>query len=138
MCIRDRYYNRGYFYSSDARDYDKPYFQKINGKEIPFVEFPKESLYDDATYYFVTDSLPVRDNIKPPSFVLENLKADFDALANLGDRCISYIFHPQLSGRPGRAGAIDELLTYMLERGAWVAPAKEVAAYMIAQHGPFL
>jgi peptidoglycan/xylan/chitin deacetylase (PgdA/CDA1 family) len=102
--IRDK----GYTYSANMMDNDKPYFHKVDGKEIPLVEFPSDWLYDDSSHYFFTLQNPPRRGIAPTSHVLEIWKDEFDGLYEEGG-LLNLIMHPQISGRASRVNALDKL-----------------------------
>lgn len=40
----------GYIYSSNWRDSDGPFLHQIDGKTVPLVELPKDSIFDDTAY----------------------------------------------------------------------------------------
>jgi len=130
------FYRRGYIYSSNWRDSDGPFFHKIDGKEIPLVEFPKDSIYDDG-FYMCTFSEPMRQSMKSPQEAIEMMRDEFDGLAEEGGRMMTFVFHPQLSGHPGRCKLLSEFIGYMKANGAWFARSDEAACYLIEQHGPF-
>ena len=132
----EMFYQRGYLYSSNHRDCDGPFFHQVDGKDIPFVELPKDSLYDDG-FYMTTFSEPLHESMKTPPEAIRMMKAEFDGLAAEGGRMITFVFHPQLSGHPGRCKALSELIGYMKARGAWFARSDEAARFLIQEHGPF-
>ena len=130
------FYERGYIYSSNWRDVDGPFFHQIGGKDIPLVEFPKDSMYDDG-FYMCTFSDPLRQSMKSPQEAIEMMKDEFDGLAEEGGRMMTFVFHPQLSGHPGRCKLLSEFIGYMKANGAWFARSDDAARYLIEQHGPF-
>ncbi len=126
----------GFIYSSNYRDSDGPFFHRVNGKDVPLVELPKDSLYDDG-FYMCTFSDPLRQSMKSPLEAIDMMKDEFDGLAEEGGRMMTFVFHPQLSGHPGRCKALSEFIGYMKANGAWFARSCDVAQYLIDQHGPF-
>lgn len=56
----------GYIYSSNWRDSDGPFLHQIDGKTVPLVELPKDSIFDDTAYDFYTDAAPERYGLKSP------------------------------------------------------------------------
>ena len=55
---------------------------------------------------------------------------DFAAVVEEGG-CLVLTIHPCLSGRPGRAAALERLLEQMVATpGVWMATAAEVAAHV--------
>ena len=93
----------GYIYSSNWRDSDGPFLHQIDGKTVPLVELPKDSIFDDTAYDFYTDAAPERYGLKSPDEMFEIWKEEFDSLAAEG-RMINFVLHPQFVGR-ARANA---------------------------------
>ncbi len=124
----------GYIYSSNWRDSDGPFIHRIDGKEVPLVELPKDSIFDDTAYDFYTDSAPERYGLKSPGEMYTIWKEEFDALAAEG-RMINFVLHPQFIGRPSRVDMLSHLIGYMLAHGAWLETNYGVASYILAQRG---
>lgn len=124
----------GYIYSSNWRDSDGPFIHKINGKEVPLVELPKDSIFDDTAYDFYTDSAPERYELKSPREMYEIWKEEFDSLAAEG-RMINFVLHPQFIGRASRVNMLSDLIGYMLAHGAWMDTNYAVASYILKQKG---
>lgn len=125
---------QGYIYSSNWRNCDGPFLHKINGKEIPIVELPKDSVFDDTAYDFYTDSFPERYELKPVWEMKEIWKDEFDALAK-EKRMINFVLHPQFMGRVSRVNMLSDLIGYMAANGAWFATNKMAAEYILKQKG---
>lgn len=125
---------RGYIASSNWRDSDGPFIHELEGKKIPLVELPKDSIFDDTAYDFYTDSAPERYELKSPGEMLEIWKEEFDSLAAEG-RMINFVLHPQFIGRVSRVNMLKELIGYMLSRGAWIATNKEAAEWVLKESG---
>lgn len=124
----------GYIYSSNWRDSDGPFIHKIDGKEVPLVELPKDSIFDDTAYDFYTDSAPERYELKSPREMYEIWKEEFDSLAAEG-RMINFVLHPQFIGRASRVNMLSDLIGYMLAHGAWMDTNYQVASYILKQKG---
>lgn len=124
----------GYCYSSNWRSSDGPFIHKIDGKEIPLVELPKDSIFDDTAYDFYTDSSPERYELKSPSEMFEIWKEEFDSLAAEG-RMINFVLHPQFIGRSSRIYMLSDLVGYMLAHGAWLDTNYNIASYILKQRG---
>ena len=122
----------GYIHSSNWRDTDGPFLHQINGKVLPIVELPKDSIFDDTAYDFYTDSAPERYELKSPDEMYEIWKDEFDALAEEG-RMINFVLHPQFVGRASRVKMMSNLIQYMKDNGAWFATNKEAASWVLAQ-----
>lgn len=126
--------DRGYIASSNWRDSDGPFLHQIDGKTVPLVELPKDSIFDDTAYDFYTDSAPERYELKSPAEMLEIWKEEFDFLADEG-RMINFVLHPQFIGRASRVCMLKELISYMTARGAWIDTNKAVAQWVLKESG---
>lgn len=126
--------DKGYIYSSNWRDSDGPFVHELNGKKIPIVELPKDSIFDDTAYDMYTENLPARHNLRSGREMMQVWKDEFDALAEEG-RMLNLVMHPQFIGRPGNLRALREFIRYMKENGAWFATNEQVARYVLQQEG---
>ncbi len=125
----------GYIYSSNWRNDDGPFLHKVDGKEIPFVELPKDSIFDDTTYdMYVDRPYQTCTQIRNAREMTQIWKDEFDALADEG-RMINFVIHPQFIGHISRIDALDGLIAYMKENGAWFATNADVARYVLRQRG---
>lgn len=124
----------GYIYSSNWRNQDGPFLHVIDGKEVPLVELPKDSILDDTAYDFYTDSAPERYELKSPREMLEIWKEEFDSLTAEG-RMMNFVLHPQFIGRASRVNMLSELIGYMLAHGAWMDTNYNVADYILKERG---
>lgn len=124
----------GYIYSTNWRDSDGPFLHKINGKTVPLVELPKDSIFDDTAYDFYTDSAPERYELKSPDEMYEIWKEEFDTLADEG-RMINFVLHPQFIGRASRVQMLSRLIGYMKTHGAWLTTNRDAAAWVLEQNG---
>ncbi|OUN16356.1 polysaccharide deacetylase [Gemmiger sp. An87] len=125
---------RGYIASSNWRDSDGPFLHSVNGRPVPLVEVPKDSIFDDTAYDFYTDSAPERYELKSPAQMLEIWKEEFDFLADEG-RMINFVLHPQFIGRASRVQMLRTLIGYMISRGAWIDTNAAVARHVLEQQG---
>ncbi|MDR3347984.1 MAG: polysaccharide deacetylase [Acidaminococcales bacterium] len=129
-------HKRGYLYSSNLSDCDKAYLHTLDGKAISLVELPIDTICDDNYYYFFALNPPVRRGISSSGTMIGIWKDEFAGLAEEGDKVLSLVIHPQLSGRTSRINALGEFIGYMKSRGAWIAKSEEVARYILSQkHG---
>src|SRR5699024_5173076 len=88
-------------------------------------------------FYMCSEEQPVFEGMKAPWEAIEMMKAEFDGLLEEGGRMLTYVWHPQLSGHPGRMKYASEFIGYMKDRGAVFMRSCDAADYLIAQHGPF-
>lgn len=128
------WHERGYIYSSNWRNSDGPFVHELNGKKIPLVELPKDSIFDDTAYDFYTECEPQRFGMRSGREMCQVWKDEFDALAEEG-RMINFVLHPQFMGRPGNIRPFRELIHYMKENGAWFATNEETARYVLKHEG---
>lgn len=121
---------RGYLYSSSMKDCDYAYLWEKDGKVLPLVELPGDVLMDDFTYYYFTFSDPAVRAMYANREVLGNWKAEFDGLAEEGDKIFVLKLHPQLIGRASRIAMLGDFIAYMKGHGAWIATCEETARYV--------
>ena len=124
----------GYIYSSNWRDSDGPFLHQIDGKTVPLVELPKDSIFDDTAYDFYTDAAPERYGLKSPDEMFEIWKEEFDSLAAEG-RMINFVLHPQFVGRASRVQMLSRLIGYMKSHGAWLDTNRAVASWVLKENG---
>ena len=124
----------GYIYSSNWRDSDGPFLHQIDGKTVPLVELPKDSIFDDTAYDFYTDAAPDRYGLKSPDEMFEIWKDEFDSLAVEG-RMINFVLHPQFVGRASRVQMLSRLIGYMKSHGAWIDTNRAVASWVLKENG---
>lgn len=123
----------GYIYSSNWRDSDGPFLHQIDGKTVPLVELPKDSIFDDTAYDFYTDAAPERYGLKSPDEMFEIWKDEFDSLAVEG-RMINFVLHPQFVGRASRVQMLSRLIGYMKSHGAWIDTNRAVASWVLKEN----
>lgn len=124
----------GYIYSSNWRDSDGSFLHQIDGKTVPLVELPKDSIFDDTAYDFYTDAAPERYGLKSPDEMFEIWKEEFDSLAVEG-RMINFVLHPQFVGRASRVQMLSRLIGYMKSHDAWLDTNRAVASWVLKENG---
>lgn len=127
----------GYIYSSNWRSSDGPFIHTINGRQVPIVELPKDSIFDDTAYDMYVDIDRIGhpwNNLRSGREFTEIWKDEFDALAEEG-RMINFVIHPQYIGRVSRINALDRLMDYMEANGAWFETNANVARHVLRQAG---
>jgi peptidoglycan/xylan/chitin deacetylase (PgdA/CDA1 family) len=122
----------GIFYSSSLRDDDRPYRHVINGSLSELVEIPTRVDMDDYScfaYFRNPDFPPGQDRIASYRLTLDNWRREFDGFHEIGG-CFTTIFHPEVSGTPGRVIVLEQLLQHLTEQsGVWFARCREVATW---------
>ena len=124
----------GYIYSSNWRDSDGPFLHQIDGKTVPLVELPKDSIFDDTAYDFYTDAAPERYGLKSPDEMFEIWKDEFASRA-VGGPMINFVLHPQFVGRASRVQMLSRLIGYMKSHGAWIDTNRAVASWVLKENG---
>lgn len=123
-------YERGFMYSSSMRGDDRPYRTVIDGSETDFIEIPTKWEVDDyvAMAYNLYPAEPAgQDRISCYKNVQDNFYREFEGHHKYG-LCISYMFHPQVIGSPGRIQILEYLLKSIATReDVWVATGTEIA-----------
>jgi peptidoglycan/xylan/chitin deacetylase (PgdA/CDA1 family) len=119
---------RGFVYDASLMGDDQPYVLRTSKGDL--IEIPSEWANDDWPHYAHVPDLEYVMQIKAPKRAAEVYEAEFEAAYRHGGLWVG-VFHPSISGRPGRLEAVTGLLDEMLERGdVWVAPLGEIAAHV--------
>ena len=109
---------------------DLPYYTSVGGR--PWLVVPYAADTNDAGYM---NNL----GFGTPQRFYEYLVASFDRLWEEGERVpklLSIGLHCRISGRPGRATAVDRFIRYAKERGqVWFARRDEIARFWL-EHMP--
>jgi peptidoglycan/xylan/chitin deacetylase (PgdA/CDA1 family) len=121
---------RGFLYDSSLMDADVPYELSITpGSAESIVEIPIQWALDDWEQYCFLPGISGSGLIETPAKARELWSAEFDGLAAAGG-CWVLTNHPFLSGRPGRARQLGELMGEVAGTPAvWVASLSEIAEH---------
>jgi len=122
---------RGYLYGSSMKDCDWAYLHRLGGRDVPLVELPNDIMMDDFTYYYFTFNDPAVRAMYSNREVISGWLAEFNGLAEEGDKIFVLKLHPQLIGRASRVRALGEFIAYMKQHGGWIATCEEVAGYVL-------
>jgi peptidoglycan/xylan/chitin deacetylase (PgdA/CDA1 family) len=118
-------FDHGYLWNSNSFSHDLPFLWEQDGKLL--VELPRQP-YGDGRAYAHFDS-------GTPENALAIWKAMFDQLykeSKSQPRYVPFQIHPYISGRPGRAAALQETIQYMKKHeGVWFATASEIAHWCL-------
>ena len=101
-------------------------FDKANdyGPPSPVVEFPLSWYLDDFPH---AEFVQFRTGMKPQSQIFEIWKTSLDyGLSCEQNALMDVAMHPQVSGRPHMIVMLEEFIQYALEKGAWIAPFRDV------------
>lgn len=120
---------RGFDYDSSLMDSDTPYLLDAGADLRPLVEVPVHWGLDDWEQYAYLPGITGAGVIESPDKALEMWQRELDALHDEGG-CFVLTLHPFLSGRPGRARALEELIERMQGMSTlWLAPVAEIAQH---------
>ncbi|TFC85445.1 polysaccharide deacetylase [Cryobacterium sp. TmT2-59] len=121
---------RGFLYDSSLMDADAPYELSITpGSAESIVEIPIQWALDDWEQYCFLPDISGSGRIETPAKARELWTSEFEALHDEGG-CWVLTNHPFLSGRPGRARQLDELMAEVTATpGVWVASLEEIAQH---------
>jgi peptidoglycan/xylan/chitin deacetylase (PgdA/CDA1 family) len=116
---------QGYLWNSNSFSHDLPFLWESQGRVL--VELPRQPFGDGRTY-------GKQDSGNPHNALLV-WKAMFDDLHEESEFSPAYCpfqFHPYISGRPGRAGALRAIIRHMKQaEGVWFATGSEVARWCL-------
>lgn len=125
---------RGYIYSSNWRDTDRPFIHQINGEPVPIVELPKDSIHDDTAYDMYTIQSPMHTNLRSGREFIQIWEEELDGILE-EKGFMNFVMHPQYIGRPGYLRNLREFVRYAKDHGAWIATDEQVARYLLVQNG---
>jgi peptidoglycan/xylan/chitin deacetylase (PgdA/CDA1 family) len=119
----------GFIYDSDAYNDELPYYTRVLGRQwlvVPYSADTNDAGYLNALAFGTADRF------------YDYLVASFDALYAEGERSpgmMSIGLHCRISGRPGRATAIDRFIKYAKQHDrVWFARRDEIARFWLRQY----
>ncbi|MBP2367739.1 polysaccharide deacetylase family protein [Pseudonocardia parietis] len=119
--------DRGFRYDSSLLDGDRPYRFATGPGSADLVEIPVDWALDDWEQYAFFPGWTGSGVIESPAKALEMWHHEATAHHRWGG-CFVLTNHPFLSGRPGRAAALDELIGRVAALdGMWVTTLAEIA-----------
>ncbi|GLZ07311.1 polysaccharide deacetylase [Actinomadura sp. NBRC 104412] len=124
--------DRGFLYDSSLMDADVPYELAAGDAEdaASIVEIPVHWGLDDWEQYCFLPGISGSGLIESPAKAVELWRAEFEALRKDGG-CFVLTSHPFLSGRPGRAAALEEFVEYVASLpDVWLAPLGDIARHI--------
>jgi peptidoglycan/xylan/chitin deacetylase (PgdA/CDA1 family) len=121
----------GFRYDSGLMDSDHPY--RLGTSAVPgaptLVELPVHWSLDDWNRWNYVPGFAASPILRP-SVAVDAWAEELDALVDVGG-LFSLTMHPFVSGRPGRAVAIERLIERAQSMdGVWVAAGDEIAAWV--------
>jgi hypothetical protein len=122
---------RGFLYDSSLMDADVPYELAVGDSSL--VEIPIHWALDDWEQYCFLPDVSGSGLIETPAKARELWWSEFAGLRAVGG-CWVLTNHPFLSGRPGRAQALDGLMGDVVAcSDVWTASLGEIAAHVRSQ-----
>lgn len=121
--------DRGFLYDSSLMDADHPY-ELVADDARSIVEIPIHWGLDDWEQYCFVPGLSESLPIETPAKATEAWRAEYEAMREDGG-CFVLTGHPFLSGRPGRAAALERLIGEIAaDSDTWVASLGEIATHV--------
>ncbi|AUG99140.1 polysaccharide deacetylase [Prodigiosinella confusarubida] len=127
-------------YSSSMRGDDRPYLIPVPGKTRPLVEIPGRWEMDDYSslaYTRAPDFPAGLDRTASYALTRDNWQREYDGAMNEG-LCLTTLFHPKISGKPGRILLLEQFMAHMRQRDdVWFARCRDVAHWFLQEpcHG---
>lgn len=125
----------GVTYSSSMRGDDRPYAIAVPGYQQPLVEIPGKWEMDDyasLAYTREPDFPKGLDRTASYALTLDNWCREFDGAMNEG-LCLTTLFHPKISGKPGRILLLEQFIAHMRQRDVWFARCRDVAHWYLQE-----
>ena len=118
----------GFLYDSDDYSDELPYWVEVAGTQHLVIPYT----LDANDFKFL-----IPNGFATSSDFHTYLVDTFEQLYAEGGRMMSVGLHCRITGRPGRAPAIDRFLEHVTARGdVWVTTRAEIARHWHAQHSP--
>lgn len=127
----------GVTYSSSMRGDDRPYLITVPGHKRPLVEIPGRWEMDDyaSLAYTREPNFPSGlDRTASYALTLDNWCREYDGAMNEG-LSLTTLFHPKISGKPGRIMLLDQFFSHLKARDdVWFARCRDVAHWWMQEH----
>lgn len=125
---------RDFVYDSSLMDADLPYVLNTNTQDpahiSTLIEIPIQWALDDWEQYCFLPDISELGPIETPRNAVELWSAELDGMRKYGG-CWVLTNHPFLSGRPGRASALDALMGAVTQMSdVWLGTLDEIAAHV--------
>lgn len=125
-----------YHYSSSLRSDHRPYFHRLADADHDLLEIPARVDLDDYAYFAYATQPPyppAGDRIASYPAVMDNWRREFEGHHRVGG-CLATVWHPKVSGTPGRALALRGLLDPISEqRDVWFATGADIDGWVRSQ-----
>jgi len=122
----------GFLYDSDAYNDDLPYFVDVSGKQ--HLVLPYTGTYNDGRFVGIPRYSSVADFVEDCTRAIKYL---WDEGASQ-PRMMTIGLHPRLIGDPGRASALEQVISYAEKLGkVWVTRRVDIARWWLEHHHEF-
>jgi peptidoglycan/xylan/chitin deacetylase (PgdA/CDA1 family) len=129
---RELLVEHGFVYDSDSYGDDVPHFVSVQGRRL--LTLPCSMDTTDTRFW----ATPWLAGFTNPHDFFAMMKATFDRLYRESEsrpRMMSVALHPRISGRPSRAGQIDQFIRYAKGfPGVWLARRGDIARWWLERH----
>ena len=123
---------RGFTYDSSLMDGDAPYALASTGMtpdSTLLIEIPIQWALDDWEQYCYLPGVTELGPIQTPEHAIALWRSELEGMRRFGG-CWVLTNHPFLSGRPGRAAALDALIAEVVELpDVWLAALDDIARW---------
>jgi peptidoglycan-N-acetylglucosamine deacetylase len=123
---------RGFHYDSSLMNDDTPYLLSPGpeaDETTPIVEIPIQWALDDWEQYCYLPDVTELGPIQTPQHAIELWRAELEGMRRFGG-CWVLTNHPFLSGRPGRAAALEAFISEVSAMpDIWIASLNEIAEH---------
>jgi peptidoglycan-N-acetylglucosamine deacetylase len=121
----------GFRYSTNLMDDIRPYVHTVGGDRI--VELPVHWLLDDAPFRLFDPS--TANKLEPMSVVSTIWREELEGIRDAGG-LFNLTLHPQISGRPSAAWAVDDLVGYLRSLpDLWIGTCEDLATHWLSNGG---
>jgi peptidoglycan/xylan/chitin deacetylase (PgdA/CDA1 family) len=122
----------GFLYDSDAYNDDLPYFVDVAGKQ--HLVLPYSGTFNDGRFVGIPRYSSAADFVEDCTRAIRQLwneGASHPKMMSIG-------LHPRLIGDPGRASALEEVVSFAQELGdVWIARRVDIARWWLGHHDEF-
>lgn len=122
----------GFLYDSDAYNDDLPYFVDVSGKQ--HLVLPYTGTYNDGRFVGIPRYSSVADFVEDCTRAIKYL---WDEGATQ-PRMMTIGLHPRLIGDPGRASALEQVISFAEDLGRiWITRRVDIARWWLEHHHEF-
>jgi len=122
----------GFLYDSDAYNDDLPYFVEVAGKQ--HLVLPYSGTYNDGRFVGIPRYSSAADFVEDNKRAIRYLWEEGASQPKM----MSIGLHPRLIGDPGRASALEEVVSFAQDLGGvWITRREDIARWWLDHHQEF-